>query len=172
MSDRFSELLRELGQREVRFVLIGVGGVNLYAPPDQPVQFTQDRDLFVPADPENLVKAWEAAEASGLELTTSGEPLDRPRDLWLAERIVERRGLTRALDDAGLIVDFTLVFGEFDFEQAWSGRRRFLRGGANLPVAKLEQLVASKAQAGRPKDLLFLETHKEALRELLERDRR
>jgi hypothetical protein len=172
MSDRFAHLLRELEVRAVRYVMIGVGGVNCYAPADQPIQLTQDRDLFIPPDPENLVLGWQAAEVSGLHLTTSGEPLDSPRDLWLAERIVERRALTRALDDAGLIVDFTLVFGEFEFDQAWNRRRNFRLSGATLHVAPLEQLVASKAQAGRPKDLLFLETHKEALREMLERDRR
>ena len=111
MTDPFERLLHELDERKVRFVLIGVGGVNCYAPANQPIQHTQDQDLFLPADAANLVGAWQAAEASQLELTTSGEPLDRPRDAWLAERIVERRALTRALDGQGLVVDFTLVMG-------------------------------------------------------------
>ncbi len=170
MTDRFEQLLQELGNRNVRFVMIGVGGVNCYAPPEQPLQLTQDRDLFVPPDPANLLLAWQAAEASQLELTTGSEPLDRPRDSWLAERIVERRALTRGIDGSGLIVDFTLVMGDFGFEQAWNARRTFRLQKAALPVARLEHLVASKAQAGRPKDLLFLETHKLALRELLARE--
>jgi len=170
MTDRFARLLHELDERNVRFVLIGVGGVNCYAPASQPIQHTQDQDLFLPADATNLVAAWQAAEASQLELTTSGEPLDSPRDAWLAERIVERRALTRALDGQGLVVDFTLVMGGYEFDPVWNSRRTFQMGGSRLPVARLEHIVTSKAQAGRPKDLLFLETHKEALRELLGRE--
>jgi predicted nucleotidyltransferase len=169
VTDRFSVLLRDLEERKVRFVMIGVGGVNCYAPANQPIQLTQYRDLFLPADPENLLAAWRAAEASGLQLTTGEDPLDIPRDRWLAERIVERRTLTRAFDGAGLIVDFTLVMAGFEFDEAWRGHRNFKLGGASLPVARLEHLIASKAHVGRPKDLLFLETHKQALRDLLER---
>jgi hypothetical protein len=154
----------------VRFVLIGVGGVNCYAPASQPIQLTQDQDLFLPANAANLVAAWQAAEASQLELITSGEPLDSPRDEWLARKIVERRALTRAIDGQGFVADFTLVMGEFDFDSVWNSRRTFEMGGSPLPVARLQHLVTSKAQAGRPKDLLFLETHKEALRELLGRE--
>jgi len=55
----------------------------------------------------------------------------------------------------------------FEFEQVWTSRRVFTVAGVDLPVARLSQIVASKAAAGRPKDRLFLETHKEALRELL-----
>jgi hypothetical protein len=111
--------------------------------------------------------AWHAAESAGLALETTGEPLDRPRDAWLAERIVQAQALTSATDGEGLIIDFTPVMAGFEFDAAWSGHREFEVGGARLPVARLEHLVASKAQAGRPKDLLFLETHKEALRALL-----
>ena len=36
-----------------------------------------------------------------------------------------------------------------------------------IPVARLRDIVASKAAAGRPKDRLFLATHEEALRQLM-----
>lgn len=170
MTGRFARLLHELDERSVRFVLIGVSGVNCYAPSSQPIQLTQDQDLFLPIDANNLVAAWQAAEASALELTTRGEPLDMPRDAWLAEKILERRALTRAIDGRGLVVDFTLVMGEFEFETVWASRRSFQLGESPLPVARLQHLVTSKAQAGRPKDLLFLETHREALREMLGRE--
>jgi len=39
-----------------------------------------------------------------------------------------------------------------------------------IPVARLSSIVASKAKANRPKDRLFLETHAEALRQLVEED--
>jgi hypothetical protein len=39
-------------------------------------------------------------------------------------------------------------------------------------VARLRDIVASKAQAGRPKDRLFLATHEEALKELMRKEPR
>jgi len=42
--------------------------------------------------------------------------------------------------------------------------------GVEVLVARLSHVVRSKAAAGRPKDLLFLATHEEALRDLLKRE--
>jgi hypothetical protein len=162
-------LIRALHERQVRFVAIGVWGANYYAAGITELFSTQDEDLFLPPDPDNLLRAWEACDSAGLELTCGSEPLDRPRDLLLAEKVVERRALTRAGDGRGLVVDLTLVMAGFDFETVWKERRTFLVDGVEVPVARLLHIVESKALAGRPKDLLFLETHKEMLRELQER---
>lgn len=165
--DAFLALLRALKARDVRFVLIGVAGANYYASAASVIFTTQDRDFFFPPDPPNLLKAWDACEAAGLSLWSSEEPLDQPRDLWLAERIVERRALVRATDQEGLDVDLSLVMAGFEFETVWRERRLFPVEGVEVPVARLSQIVASKAAAGRQKDRLFLATHEEALRQLL-----
>ena len=46
-------------------------------------------------------------------------------------------------------------------------RADFIVDGVDIPVARLAHIVESKARAGRKKDLLFLETHREALRQML-----
>jgi len=170
LSNKFHDLVRALRAEQVRFVLIGVAGANYYAAAASVLFATKDRDLFLPLDPDNLVRAWHACESLGLELTSSGEPLDRPRDRWLAGQMVDRSALTRAHDGRGLEVDLTLLMAGFEFEEVWRSRHDFSVDGAELPVAQLAQIVKSKAAAGRPKDRLFLETHKEALRELLPRE--
>ena len=166
-----ARLLRVLQERAVRFVGIGVWGANHYAEGVTELFSTRDKDLFLPPDPENLLSAWEACEAVGLELTCNSEPLDRPHDLLIARKVVERRALTQASDGQGLVVDLTLVMTGFDFESVWKERRTFLTDGVEVPVARLLHIVESKALAGRPKDLLFLETHKEMLRDLQARHR-
>lgn len=70
---------------------------------------------------------------------------------------------------AGMQVDMTLVMAGFDFETVWKERRVFRDAAARIPVARLSHIVASKAAAGRPKDRLFLASHEEALRQLLQR---
>jgi len=166
----FAPLARALAERGVRYLLIGVSGVNLHAHGAGVVFTTQERDVFLPPEAPNLLDAWRACEACGLSLWSAGEPLDEPRDGFLAERLVERAALTRASDGADLQVDLTFSMTGFTFEDAWRERTTFALAGVSVPVARLTHIVASKAAAGRDKDRLFLATHAEALRELLGRD--
>src|SRR2546428_6263440 len=97
--DPFLRLARALRRSGVRFVVIGLSGINLHARSASEVFATQDRDLFVPPDPDE--------------------------DRFLAERVIANRALVRATDAAGLDVDFTLVMAGFDFETVWNERRTF-----------------------------------------------
>lgn len=169
MTHPLAPLARELAARLVRYVVIGVSGANLYGPGGQAIFATEDFDLFMPPDPDNLVRAWQAGEAAGLELSSGLEPLDRPRDRWLADRVIERRALTKAIGPDSFAVDFTLVMASFEFEAVWSERRTFSTEGAAVPVARLLHIITSKHAADRAKDRLFLATHKDALEQLLQR---
>ena len=160
-------LVERLADNSVRYLLIGVSGANLYGPAGQAVFPTEDFDLFLPSEPDNLVQAWNACENVPLELWLGNEPLDSPRDRWLAQRVIERGALTRATGTNELIVDLTLVMKGFAFETVWEGRREFLIEGVSVPTARLLHIVESKQAAGRPKDQLFLATHKDALEQLL-----
>jgi len=163
-------LFRALGARSVRFVAIGVFGVNQYARDIREVFATKDKDLFLPLEADNLVRAWDACESVGLELWAGEEPLDLPHDIPIARAVVERRALTRAVEPERMLVDLTLVMAGFDFETVWNQRRVFSVDGADLPVARLEHIVASKAAAGRDKDRLFLATYAQVLGEMKQRD--
>ena len=167
--DPLFPLAHALQAGSVRFVLIGVAGANYYAHSGSTLFTTEDRDLFLPADPDNLVRCWAACEAAGLELWGEREPLDSPRDLWLAERVVEKRALTRA-SGPGAAIDLSLVMKGFDFETVWNERRIFKLEGVDIPVARLLHIVQSKHAVGRDKDRLFLATHREALQQLLQRE--
>jgi hypothetical protein len=170
--ETFERLVERLHRAGVRFVVIGLSGANYYARSGAALFATQDRDLFLPSDPDALLDAWRACEAVGLELYCAGEPLDRPRDRLLAERVVAHQALVRATDGVGLDVDFTLVMEGLAFDRVWKRRRSFRVGRVQIPVARLADIVESKRQAGRDKDRLFLATHADALRDLMKRDRR
>jgi len=165
--DSFAPLARALRERDVRYVMIGVWGANFWAHHAGIAFATLDRDVFLPPDPANLLSAWRTCADCGLTLTCGPEPLDEPRDLWLAERVVEQRALTRAADGGDLQVDLTLTMAGFEFEEAWAARRTFAFGDAQVHVARLMHIVQSKAAAGRAKDQLFLATHAEAVQNLL-----
>ena len=110
-------------------MVIGVSGANYYAPTGQAAFLTRDHDLFLPPDSDNLLRAWMACTDCGMELWLSDEPLDTPRDRWLAERIVERAALTRATGRDDLLVDLTLMMKGYDFETVWNERREFVIDG-------------------------------------------
>ena len=155
-----------MNKAAVRFVVIGVWGANYHAHSAGVIFTTEDRDLFLPPDPVNELKAWKVCRRERLELWCGGEPLGEPLDAFLAERIVSNRALVRA-QGKDLLIDLTLVMAGFEFETVWSARRAFRVHGVDVPVAALRDIVASKAAAGRPKDQLFLATHEDALRQLL-----
>ena len=123
MTHPLTPLARALTVRSARYVLIGVTGANLYGPVGQAIFATNDFDLFLPLDPENLARVWNACDDAGLELWLNAEPLDRPRDRWLAERIIDRRAATRATGSTELAVDLTLVMAGFDFDTVWLEHR-------------------------------------------------
>lgn len=168
--DPFLRLADRLRRAKVRFVVIGLSGINVYARSASEVFATQDRDLFLPPDPANELAAWGVCESLGLELFCGDEPLDRPRDQVTAERVIANRALVRATNGAGLDIDLTLVMAGFDFATVWRSRRTFRVEGVEIPLARLAHIVESKRRAGREKDRLFLATHAEAIRDLVRSD--
>jgi hypothetical protein len=164
--ERFVALVDALQKTDVRFVVMGVWGINYYAQAGGTMFTTVDRDLFIPPDPSNLLRMWDVCDENDLALWVGQEPLDRPRDLMLAQRVVELRAVTSALGESGLQIDLSLVMAGFAFDDVWARRRHFRVEGVSIPVASLSDIVQSKAIAGRDKDRLFLATHKEAIEHL------
>jgi predicted nucleotidyltransferase len=164
----FYRLLESLRKARVRFVVIGVWGANYHAHSAGVIFTTEDRDLFLPADAANALRAWRVCRAEGLALWCGDEPRGDPLDSFLVESIASRRALVR-VTGKHLLIDLTLVMAGFPFEDVWARRRTFTVQGVKVPVASLSDIVASKAAVGRPKDQLFLATHEDALRQLLGR---
>ena len=165
-----SRLVGALAAEGVQYLTIGVAGANIWARSAHTIFTTRDYDLFLPLDPSNLLHCWRACSACGLDLSCGEESLDQPRDRFLAEQIVDRRALVRASDARGFDVDLTLVMAGFSFVEVFARRRAFLLEGAEVQVASLRDIVASKAAVGREKDRLFLATHAEALKSLIEKN--
>ena len=131
--DAFARLVRSLERAGVRFVLIGLAGANYYARSGATLFVTEGRDLLLPLDPDNALAAWGVCEAMGLELRCRREPLDRPRDRFLAERVVANRALVRPSDGAGLDVNLSLVMAGFDSKRCGRSAGSFASGQSTSP---------------------------------------
>lgn len=161
----FTAVMHALHDDGVRFVVVGVWGANLYA--GNALFLTRDQELFLPFDPQNLLRAWRCCERLGLDLLRDEEPLHHPRGAELAAATVRTRSPTHATDHGPLHLDLSLVMGAFEFPDVAARRRVFVVDGAPTPVASLDDIVAAKQVANRPADRLFVASHAHELRRLV-----
>jgi len=117
----------------VRYLFIGKSGAILLGFPDT----TQDADLFVEKGPENGLAAVSALRELGFAVTD-----DQAAEIQRGKDFVQLKNGPFDLD---------LVFapdGIERFEDAWQ-RRVDVEG---FPVCHLDDIIASKVVANRPKD--------------------
>jgi len=162
-----ARLLRALNRGNVRYLVIGVGGADIHAETVGARFLTKDLDIFLPRDPDNLLRCWQACERAGFTLWTGRDPLDSPRDLWLARRVVEFKSLTTARAEDALPTDLTFLMGEFEFEDVWLRRTWAYPDGAGAELARMSDIVESKRQANRDKDRDFLARNRAVIDRIL-----
>lgn len=159
---RPDRILEVLIRREVRFVVIGGLAAQAHGSPS----ITGDMDICYARDGDNLDRLAQALD--DLAAVRRGLPPDSPRMPPLDRRTLRAGGL------------FTLVtrFGDFDllatpdpgldYERLRTHAVTATVHGAAVQIASLDDLMAMKRAAGRPKDRIELEILG-ALREEIDR---
>jgi hypothetical protein len=156
------EILRRLTGADVRFVLVGGLAAQAHGSPS----VTYDLDICYARDPENLQRL--AAVLFDIMAVRRGLPDDAPRMPPLDERTLRAGGLftlTTRFGDLDLIAN---PEPGLDYEQLAPGAMAATVFGVPLSVAALDDLIAMKRAAGRPKDRIELEILG-ALREEIDR---
>jgi hypothetical protein len=151
--ESFARVISILGAAPVRFLLIRTGTGNL-ASPDGTVVRAHYHELFLPPDPDTVLRVWQGCEEAGLELWAAGEPLGAPLDLWLAEHVVAGRVLVRATDRKGLLVDLSLLVEGFEFEALWTERRSLAVDGVEVSVPRFEPVPSGARDRPEIRSLL------------------
>jgi hypothetical protein len=128
-------LLKSLNAREVRYVIIGATAfpVHGYA------RATLDVDILIEPTEENASRMWEALRAFGYDVT------DVTIKDMLAKKILIRQYL--------LETDIHPSAAGVTFEQVWDNRVEGAVGETPTYFAGLDELIAMKQAAGRPKDM-------------------
>jgi hypothetical protein len=143
------ELLRKLDEGGVDFVVIG--GIAAIA--HGSAMFTQDLDISYSPDEANLERLGSVLVGLGARLrgvtddvpfVPDGRTLRRTRVLTLETPI-------------GLIDLLAEPDGAPTYARLRERARREVIAGVNVHIASLEDLIAMKKAAGRPKDLVALE---------------
>lgn len=142
MNRDFCDLLRALSDAEARFLVVGAYAVSYHAEP----RSTGDLDIWVEPTGENARRVHAALAAFGAPLAQlSVEDLTRP-DVVFQMGVPPRR------------IDILTTVSGVGFQEAWAGRVEVAVEGLTFTVMGRDALIKNKRAAGRPKDLLDLET--------------
>ncbi len=137
----FSEFLRLLNDRQVRYLVIGGYAVGYHGYP----RATNDLDVWIAIAPDNAARVVEALEDFGFgsaELTT---------DLFLKEDSIIRIGLPP------MRIEILTTISGVSFETCYQDRVEGVFGGTEVTLISLDDLKRNKRASGRYKDLDDLE---------------
>ncbi|HRO24255.1 MAG TPA: hypothetical protein PLR07_08180 [Promineifilum sp.] len=137
----FSEFLRLLNDRQVRYLVIGGYAVGYHGYP----RATNDLDVWIAIAPDNAARVVEALEDFGFgsaELTT---------DLFLKEDSIIRMGLPP------MRIEILTTISGVSFETCYQDRVEGVFGGTEVTLISLDDLKRNKRASGRYKDLDDLE---------------
>lgn len=137
----FSEFLKLLNDRGVRYLVIGGYAVGYHGYP----RATNDLDVWIAIAPDNAARVVEALEDFGFgsaELTT---------DLFLKEDSIIRMGLPP------MRIEILTTISGVSFETCYQDRVEGVFGGTEVTLISLDDLKRNKRASGRYKDLDDLE---------------
>lgn len=166
--DPYGAVLKKLKGRGIRFVIIGVSGINYYADDPGEMYSTQDLDVLVRPDGKSVLAALGILEKEGFRIESNGEPLVGI-DAFLVSRIIERRAVVTARKGRDVRIDIVLDAGGFSFKEWESNRCLFKVGRVLIAVGSLSRLIKAKENSGRDKDVKFLALYKTQLEDMLRR---
>lgn len=152
---KIAELLQSLADGQVRYVLVGGLAVQLHGF----LRSTFDIDLVLAMNDANLARFIDVAKRLGL---TPGipVPIDSLRDADQIERWHREKGMLafslREPQAGGGVVD-VIVRPEVSFDSLLANAVAGDLFGRQVPIACIDDLLAMKRAANRPKDRLDIE---------------
>jgi predicted nucleotidyltransferase len=129
------DLLKSLNAHEVRYVIIGATAFPVHGY----VRATLDVDILIEPTEENARRTWDALHEFGYDLA------DLTVEDMLTKKILIRQ--------YWLETDIHPSAAGVTFEQVWTNCVEGVIGETSTRFAGLDELIAMKQAAGRPKDL-------------------
>lgn len=139
MNADWLDLLREMRDSGVRFLLVGAHAVGVHGVP----RATRDLDVWVDPTRENAARVVGALARFGAPLAAIGV---RQSDFENPNSVVQIGVPPNRIDL------MTSLSGLSDFSTAWARRKSAAVGGVEVEVLGLEDLLVNKRAAGRDKD--------------------
>jgi predicted nucleotidyltransferase len=144
-------LLTELTEAGVRYVVVGGVAVVLHGY----LRATADLDLIIGLDPPNIEAALRTLDRLGfhprapVSLRAFADPIERRR--WIEDKNLQVFSLWHS-KIPGFEIDI-FVESPTPFEELYERAMHAKIGSADVPVAAIDDLIAMKRAAGRPRDV-------------------
>jgi hypothetical protein len=143
--DELRGVLEALDESQVDYALVGALAVAVWGAP----RATKDIDLLVRK--EDLAPAMSAARTRGFSL--EGLPFEF-KDGTELQRV-------NKVDTAGNLITLDFMLVDRNLEAAWQSRMRLPLGDRQVSVVSREALIAMKASAARPQDIMDIQNLKD-----------
>lgn len=163
-ADPYRVVIRAFNRVGVRYVVVGMAGINYYAKNPAATFGTMDYDLLLKPTLPNVRKALVQLQHLKFSLGTSAGLL--VPQAW-DETIRQRRTVVATTPD-GLMVELLLQVSGYTFEALADDAATITIHGTPIIVGRLNKLLRSKRAAGRPKDRAFLARYQALLDKPLE----
>ena len=139
LNEDFRDVLLELADAEVEFVLVAAFAVAYHGVP----RATGDIDVFVRPSPKNATRVFDALASFGAPLARVGVT---PEDF-------ETPGIDYQIGQPPRHIDVLTEISGVSFDEAWESRQRVNFEGRKVHFIGRDELLRNKEAAGRPKDL-------------------
>lgn len=141
MNTDFKEVLRAFNEHEVKYLVVGGYAVMKYSEP----RFTKGLDIWVEASRENAAKVFQALQSFGAPL------------VGLTESTFAEDGFYQ-MGRPPVRVDVLMSVDGVQFQDAWENRVETSFDETPAHMIGLSDLIANKKLAGRPQDLIDIES--------------
>lgn len=141
-NSEFKELLSLFNQQQVKYLVVGGYAVIYHTEP----RYTKDLDIWVSADAENAVRVYRALHAFGAPLA------------GISVQDFQTPGLVYQMGRPPTRVDILMGLKGVEFADAWEDRVEADFGGIVVQVLSRTHLLTNKRLAGRPQDLMDIES--------------
>lgn len=159
--DPYTEVIHRFNQKGIRYVVVGLSGINYYAKDPSESFSTQDYDLFLDNTLENLKKATAVLMRLGFSVSMRRGHFQPDK----IKEIVQRQETLVATNPQGVQIELLLRVSGYVFRELDQDAKVFLVDEVPIRVGRLRKLLNSKKIAGREKDRLFLKRYQTLLRE-------
>lgn len=159
--DPYRAVVHQFNRVGVRYIVVGMSGINYYAESPAQTFATLDYDIFIEPTLRNVEQALRCMTRLGFSIGTSTGFL-KAGDIRVVVR--ERKTLVATTPD-GLMVELLLRISGYAFSDLARDAATFTVRGVPVKVGRLTKLLASKKAAGRPKDRQFLHRYQALLEE-------
>ena len=161
LHDPYRALIQRFNKHGVRYVVVGMAGINYYADTSAQAFTTMDYDVFINPTLSNVGKAIACLKRLGFTVGTT-DGLLKAKD---QRTIVRYRKTLVATTPDGLMVELLLGVSGYTFSDMVRNAAIFRVRGVPVKVARLTKLLRSKQVAGRAKDRQFLQRYQFLLEE-------